>query len=100
MTTHDIFEQMHHKNTNTPENRLARCYHCFSLFVTHDYDEDRGILENGCYVCHDCMDLYYHYCNGCGKIGHRIEFNNEYYCRECWENDPEHNGYPWEANDQ
>lgn len=62
----------------TVEN--AVCCHCGKV---HTWDEYGCDIYQGKYLCKDCYQDYYGYCNKCGKLYKYSDMNDEIICQRC-----------------
>lgn len=58
----------------------AVCCHCGK---THTWDEYNCAVYKGKYLCEDCYQDYYGYCNGCGELHKYSDMNEDIYCEKC-----------------
>lgn len=58
----------------------ATCGHCGKQ---HDWDEETGEIYENKFICPDCYDNYYGYCNECGKLHKYKDMNDDIICKDC-----------------
>ena len=58
----------------------AVCYHCGKDFGWDEYD---GAVYRNKFLCQDCYDMYYVYCNGCGELNKYVDMDEDIYCKGC-----------------
>lgn len=66
------------------DNPHARCFNCGKIF---NFDDTTPDVYRGRYVCPDCFDCDFGYCNGCDCL-HRYDDMiltkyHGYYCKSC-----------------
>lgn len=61
------------------ENEVI-CSHCGKTF---SFDEETCEIYRGKFICADCFQTYYGYCNECGKLHLYSDMNDDIVCKEC-----------------
>lgn len=69
------------------ENEVIRCYEC----GTELNQESMYYLGGGDYICEDCQNDYYAYCEDCEELTHQdniipVNNNSRYVCESCADN--------------
>ena len=58
----------------------ARCCHCGKVFP---WDENVDEVYRGKFLCFDCFDMYYGFCNECGELNKYEDMNEDIVCKGC-----------------
>lgn len=58
----------------------AICCHCGK---EHTWDAELCAIYQGRFVCEDCYNDYYGYCNECGTLHKYSDMNDEIVCHHC-----------------
>ena len=58
----------------------AICCHCGK---THFWHEQVCEVYRGKFLCEDCYNKYYGFCNNCGELNKYIDMNENIVCKGC-----------------
>lgn len=70
------------KYNNEEEKENAICCNCGKV---HTWFEDTCAVYNGEFLCEDCYNDYFGYCNNCGELFKYKDMNSEIICKGCEE---------------
>lgn len=58
----------------------AQCHHCSNIFT---WEEETCEVYEEKFLCSDCYDKYYGYCNECGELNLYSDMNDDIICKGC-----------------
>ena len=75
----NIFK-VHRKYNGNPIVENAKCCDCGKIFT---WDEEVDEIYNDKYLCFECFDKKYGYCNECGELNKYSDMNEDIICKGC-----------------
>lgn len=67
-----------YKEQETVENAI--CCNCGKI---HFWDEQTCEVYRGKFLCEDCYNIYFGFCNECGELNKYLDMNEEIICKGC-----------------
>lgn len=79
----DIYEDEHIFNADEWAcvcSEWATCSHCGKTFF---YDGETCAIYRNTFICNECYQNYYGYCNECGELNKYTDMNEDIVCKGC-----------------
>lgn len=70
--------KIYYQGKEIEENAL--CCHCGKV---HLWDEQLDEVYQNKFLCFECFDMYYGYCNSCGELNKYCEMSEDIICKGC-----------------